>query len=63
MDQLITLLKEKTGVDDATAHKIVAFIQEHLQDLPALLQGDQKSGGLGGLMDAAKGFLGGNESE
>lgn len=71
MEQLIKLLKEKTGVDDATADKIGAFIQEHLQDFPKLLGGDlaQKAEGLlqnspaAGLLDAAKDALGQNQDK
>lgn len=60
MDQLIDLLKEKTGIDDATADKVASFIKEHASELPAMLMGggDSKDNPMGGLMDAAKGFLG-----
>lgn len=76
MDQLITLLKEKTGIDDATADKVAQFIKEHAHEIPQLLGkaglGDVASkvmgGGpqgvnnpLGGVMDAAKGLLGDNK--
>jgi hypothetical protein len=63
MEQLINLLKEKTGIDDATADKIANFIQEHAADLPAMLMGngDNKNNPMEGLMDAAKGFLGNKE--
>lgn len=63
MEQLINLLKEKTGIDDATADKIANFIQEHAAELPAMLMGngDNKGNPMEGLMDAAKGFLGNNE--
>lgn len=60
MEQLISLLKEKTGIDDSTAEKIANFIQEHAAELPAMLMGngDNKGNPMEGLMDAAKGFLG-----
>ncbi len=68
MDQLIKLLQEKTGVDDATANKIADFIKNHMDELPKLLSGDladKASSFLGGnsdnLLESAKGFLGGNK--
>jgi len=62
MEQLIEMLKDKTGIDDATANKIAEFIKEHAADLPAMLMGgDNKDNPMGGLMDAAKGFLNNND--
>ena len=70
MDQLLTLLKERTGIDDATAEKVVGFIQEHLDELPKFLGGDLADkakdllgGNADGLLDAAKGFFGGDKQE
>ncbi|MEZ5163673.1 MAG: hypothetical protein R2688_07965 [Fimbriimonadaceae bacterium] len=68
MDQLVNLLKEKTGLDDAMAEKVVGFIKEHMHEIPKMLGGDlgDKAKGLlggagGGLMDQAKGLLGGGD--
>lgn len=67
MDQLITLLKEKTGLSDEMADQVAKFIQEHLHELPKLLGGEMgerlENTGLGGLMEHAKGFLGGDKTE
>jgi hypothetical protein len=65
MDQLIKLLQEKTGISDDQAKNVANFIQEHIHELPKMLGGDVgkklEQGGLGGVMDAAKGFLGGKK--
>ncbi len=59
MEQLINLLKEKTGIDDATANKIADFIKEHADELPAMLMGgNNKDNPMAGIMDAAKGLMG-----
>lgn len=63
MDQLIKLLQEKTGIDEATANKVADFIKEHAHELPQML-----SGGNGGdIADKAKdmlgGFLGGSKND
>lgn len=55
MDQLISMISDKVGVDEATAKKVVEFIQEHMDEIPALLG----KGGLDGLKDQAGGLLGG----
>jgi hypothetical protein len=55
MDQLIKMISEKVGVDEATAERVVGFIQEHIHELPGLLA----QGGASGLADQAKGLLGG----
>ncbi len=61
MDQFIKLLQEKTGLSDEMANQVADFIQEHLHELPQMLGGDigknLESGGIGGLLDSAKGFL------
>ena len=63
MDQLIKMLQEKTGMSDEMAKQVADFIKEHMHELPAMLSGGdgEKGGAAGGLMDAAKGFLGGNK--
>jgi hypothetical protein len=72
MDQLVTLLKEKTGIDDATANRVAEFIKDNIHELPKLLGGNMDTltrgfmgntgeGGnnpIGGIMDAAKGVMG-----
>lgn len=63
MDQLVKMIADKVGVDEATAQKVAQFIQEHAHEIPALLG----KGGLDGLKDQAGGllggFLGGGKSE
>lgn len=54
MDQLINLLKEKTGIDDATANKVAAFIKDHAHEIPQLL-------GKAGFSDVASKLMGGGE--
>lgn len=61
MEEFISNLSEKVGIDRATAEKVVDFIKDHLDDLPGLLGGAGGVGGmLGGLADKAKGLLGGD---
>jgi hypothetical protein len=50
MEQLLSMLKEKTGVSDEIAEKVVDFIKEHMAEIPQMLM----SGG----GDAAKNLLG-----
>lgn len=62
MDAIINGLIEKVGLDKETAEKVIAFLKEHADDLPALLaktgledkipEGikDKIPGGLGGLL-------------
>ncbi|HEY4238519.1 MAG TPA: hypothetical protein VGM88_01845 [Kofleriaceae bacterium] len=53
MDEFIAKMSEKTGIDKATAEKVVAFLKEHSEDALKLIQSDAvKShlpGGLGKL--------------
>ncbi|MBL8068390.1 MAG: hypothetical protein JNM28_08060 [Armatimonadetes bacterium] len=58
MEQLTALLREKTGIDEATAKKVVDFIQQHMADIPQMLAGNGGGDMMGGLMDAAKGMFG-----
>lgn len=55
MDQLVKMISDKVGVDEATAMRVVEFIQEHMDEIPALLG----KGGLDGLKEQAGGLLGG----
>jgi hypothetical protein len=55
MEEFIQQMIEKVGIDRATAEKVIAFLQEHAADLPALLG---KAGGAEGLLDQAKGLFG-----
>ncbi|MEZ4383100.1 MAG: hypothetical protein R3A79_17365 [Nannocystaceae bacterium] len=57
MDELIQGLITKVGLDKQTAEKVIAFLKEHADELPALLAksglqdklGGSLPGGLGGL--------------
>lgn len=59
MEQLTALLREKPGIDEATAKKVVDFIHQHMADIPQMLAGHEGGDMMGGLMDAAKGMFGG----
>ncbi len=51
MDDLIQGLMSKVGLDKATAEKVIAFLKENANDLPAMLaksgMADKLPGGLG----------------
>lgn len=57
MDEIINGLITKVGLDKETAEKVIAFLKEHADELPALLAksglqskiGGALPGGLGGL--------------
>jgi len=58
MEEIINGLVEKVGLDKATAEKVIAFLKENADKLPALMKdgvgniGDLKGklpGGLGGM--------------
>ncbi len=61
MEELVSQLIAKVGLDEATAQKVVAFLQENAAELPKMLAstgladklpaglGDSLPGGLGGL--------------
>lgn len=55
MEEFIHQMIEKVGIDRATAEKVIAFLQEHAADLPALLG---KAGSAEGLLNQAKGLFG-----
>lgn len=55
MDELIKMIADKVGLDEATAGKVAVFIKEHINELPGILGG----AGLDGLKDQAGGLLGG----
>lgn len=55
MEEFIQQMIAKVGIDRATAEKVIAFLQEHAANLPALLG---KAGGAEGLLDQAKGLFG-----
>lgn len=58
MDEIITGLIEKVGLDENQAQAVIAFLQQHADKLPALLAGGglggQASGLLGGLMSGGE---------
>ncbi len=53
MDDIIEGLTEKVGIDKETAEKVVAFLKDHADEIPALLAkaglADKLPGGLGKL--------------
>jgi hypothetical protein len=55
MDELIKMIADKVGLDEATASKVAVFIKEHMHEIPGMLGG----AGLDGLKDQAGGLLGG----
>ena len=59
MDNFINEMAERVGIDQATAHKVVDFIQENIHRLPELLQGEKGGDAGGGLIDSLKDQFGG----
>lgn len=55
MDELIKMLADKVGLDEATAGKVAEFIKDHIHEIPGMLGG----AGLDGLKEQAGGLLGG----
>ena len=51
MEDIVAKLTEKVGIDKATAEKIIAFLQDHKEDVIKALQSsavkDHLPGGLG----------------
>ena len=63
MENFISELAERVGIDQATAEKVVDFVKENIHRLPELL-GNQSAGASGGgildnLQDQLGGLLGG----
>jgi hypothetical protein len=57
MEELLSGLTEKVGLDKETAEKVIAFLKENAGKLPEMLGGDTMDaikdklpGGLGGLL-------------
>tara|TARA_R110002073_G_scaffold300298_1_gene467606 strand:+ start:22848 stop:23012 length:165 start_codon:yes stop_codon:yes gene_type:complete len=54
MEELISGLTEKVGIDKATAEKVVAFLKDHADEVPGWLAkaglADKLPGGLGKLL-------------
>ena len=60
MDAIIAGLIEKVGLDEETAHKVIEFLKEHADELPALLAKSGLADQLPeGVADAIPGGLGG----
>jgi hypothetical protein len=55
MEQLISDICEKTGIDRATAEKVAGYLKDNVTKLPQLL-GEQ--GGAGGIASKLGGFVG-----
>ncbi len=59
MDDLIKGMVEKVGIDEATAMKVVDFLKEHADQLPALLSSSGIADSLpDGIKDSIPGGLG-----
>lgn len=54
MDELLSGLTEKVGIDKETAEKVIAFLKEHADEVPGWLAkagiADKLPGGLGDLL-------------
>ena len=56
MENLVKQLAERVGISDEQAEKVVEFLREHLDDLPAMLNAD--SDFFKSMSDRVQGFLG-----
>ncbi len=60
MENFVSELAERVGIDQATAEKVVEFIKENIHRLPELLGSANGAGNDGGgLLDSITGQLGG----
>lgn len=58
MEELMNGLIAKTGIDKATAEKVIAFLKENAHQIPKLLgQTDLGKGLMDKLPDSVSGFL------
>jgi len=61
MEDLIKRMAERVGIDEAQAAKVVEFLREHLDELPAMLNAD--SDFFKSMSDRISGFLGDDENQ
>jgi hypothetical protein len=62
MDEFIKVMAEKVGIDEATAAKVVEFLKENADQIPALLGKTGLIDNLpAGLGDKLQGLLGGEK--
>lgn len=62
MEEFIQNMIAKVGIDEATARKVMDFIQENAGQLPGLIASSGITDKLpGGIGDALEGFLGGEQ--
>lgn len=57
MEEMISKLVEKTGIDQETANKVVEFLKEHASEIPGWLG----QVGLGDVADKVGGMFGGDK--
>lgn len=58
MENFISEMAERVGIDQATAEKVVEFVRENIHRLPELL-GQNDGDASGGILDTVKDQLGG----
>ena len=59
MEDFIKQMADRVGIDEQQAQKVVEFLREHLDELPAMLSADSEM--FQSLSDRFKGFLGGDD--
>lgn len=63
MEQLISGLVDKVGIDRATAEKVADFIKDHISDIPGWLSSSGIGAKLpGGIGDKLSEMLGGTKT-
>ncbi|OJU62108.1 MAG: hypothetical protein BGO01_00650 [Armatimonadetes bacterium 55-13] len=63
MEEMISKLTEKVGIDRATAEKVVEFVKEHMDEIPGWIAKSGLTEKLPeGVQSALGGFLGGGSA-
>ena len=61
MEDFVKRMADRVGIDEEQAAKVVEFLREHLDELPAMLSAD--SDFFKSISDRVRGFLGGDEEK
>ena len=61
MEDFVKRMADRVGIDEEQAAKVVEFLREHLDELPAMLSAD--SDFFRSISDRVRGFLGGDEEK
>ena len=61
MEDFVKRMADRVGIDEEQAAKVVEFLREHLDELPAMLSAD--SDFFKSISDRVRAFLGGDEEK